>query len=158
MKGKVDVDETYVGGQDDNAKGRYEGKKKLVVLAIEKKERGVSRFYGRVEETSSKRNLSRFMKDHIDPSAKVRTDKWSGYKRLESEFPKLVREKSEKKVKNIKELPRTIMMFMAWFRGVHHSVIQLQRYIDEYTYRYNRHTMTEGIFENLMNRMVKTKP
>ena len=90
MKGKVDVDETYVGGQDDNAIGRNEGKKKLVVLAIEKKERGVSRFYGRVVETASKKNLGRFMKDHIDPNANVRTDKWSGYKGLESEFPNLV--------------------------------------------------------------------
>ncbi|HXH99288.1 MAG TPA: IS1595 family transposase, partial [Sphingobacteriaceae bacterium] len=32
-----------------------------------------------------------------------------------------------------------------------------QAYIDEYTYRFNRHKMKEGIFENLMGRMI-TKP
>jgi hypothetical protein len=47
------------------------------------------------------------------------------------------------------------MMFKAWLRGVHHSVKYLQSYIDEYTYRFNRHKMKEGIFENLMARMVQ---
>lgn len=37
MEGKVDVDETYVGGQDDQAIGRNEGKKKIMVVAIERK-------------------------------------------------------------------------------------------------------------------------
>ncbi len=36
MEGKVDVDKTYVGGQDDQSIGRNEGKKKIVVVAIEK--------------------------------------------------------------------------------------------------------------------------
>jgi hypothetical protein len=158
MTGKVDVDETYVGGQDDQSVGRNEGKKKIVVLAIEKKARGVSRFYGKVVETASKKNLSDFMKEHIDPNADVRTDKWAGYKGLGVEFPNLIQEKSEKKGRNFKELHRTIMMFKAWLRGVHHSVKHLQPYIDEYTYRFNRHKMNEGIFENLMKRMVDGKP
>jgi hypothetical protein len=37
MEGKVDVDETYVGGQDDEAIGRNEGKKKIMVVAVERK-------------------------------------------------------------------------------------------------------------------------
>ena len=81
------------------------------------------------------------MKDHIDQYASVRTDKWTGYKGLEKEFPNLKQEKSEKKGKNFKELHRTILMFKAWLRGVDHSVRYLQSYIDEYTYRFNRHEM-----------------
>jgi hypothetical protein len=49
-------------------------------------------------------------------------------------------------------------MFKAWLRGVHHKVKHLQPYIDEYSYRFNRHKMKEGIFENLMNRMVNADP
>jgi len=37
-----------VGGQDEGAIGRNEGKKKIVAVAIEKKGRGVSRMYARV--------------------------------------------------------------------------------------------------------------
>ena len=42
MIGKVDVDETYVGGQDEKAVGRNKGKKKIVVVAIEKKQRRIT--------------------------------------------------------------------------------------------------------------------
>jgi hypothetical protein len=158
MEGKVDVDETYVGGQDDQAIGRNEGKKKIMVVAIERKGKGVSRMYGRVIETASRKNLKKFMKEQINSDADVRTDGWTGYKGLETEFPKLVREKSEKKGKNFPQLHRSIMMFKAWLRGVHHSVQYLQSYINEYTYRFNRHKMKEGIFENLMKRMVSAPP
>lgn len=158
MEGKVDVDETYVGQQDDQAIGRNEGKKKIMVVAIERKGKGVSRMYGRVIETASKKNLKKFMEDHINADANVRTDGWTGYKGLETEFPKLVKEKSEKKGKNFPQLHRSIMMFKAWLRGVHHSVHYLQSYINEYTYRFNRHKMKEGIFENLMRRMISAPP
>ncbi len=158
MDGKVDVDETYVGGQDEQAVGRNEGKKKIMVVAVERKGKGVSRMYGRVIETASKKNLKKFMQDHIHKEARVRTDGWTGYRGLEAEFPKLIREKSEKKGKNFAQLHRSIMMFKAWLRGVHHSVHYLQAYIDEYTYRFNRHKMKEGIFENLVKRMIAKPP
>lgn len=158
MKGKVEVDETYVGGQDEDALGRNEGKKKIVVVAIERKKRGVSRMYARVIETASKKNLSSFMCDHIAPDAEVKTDKWSGYKGMADKFPKIKQVKSENKGKNFPEMHRTIMMFKAWLRGTHHSVRNLQPYLDEYAYRFNRHFMTDGIFENLMKRMVNASP
>jgi hypothetical protein len=158
MTKKVDVDETYIGGQDDTALGRNEGSKKIVVVAIEKNKRGVSRMYGRVIETASKENLSAFMKDYIAPDAQVRTDKWAGYRGLEKYFKNLKQERSEKKGKNFTEMHRAIMMFKAWLRGMHHSVRNLQAYINEYTYRYNRHSMKDGLFENLMLRMVRSEP
>lgn len=158
MEGKVDVDETYVGGQDELAIGRNGGDKKIMVVAIEKKGKGVSRMYGRVIETAGKENLKLFMQDHIKAEANVRTDKWTGYTGLNKEFPNIIREKSEKKGKNFPQLHRSIMMFKAWLRGVHHSVEHLQSYINEYTYRFNRHKMKEGIFENLMKRMVEKPP
>ncbi|MEX2566509.1 MAG: IS1595 family transposase [Cyclobacteriaceae bacterium] len=158
MMGKVEVDESYVGGQDDKALGRNEGKKKIMVVGIERGLGGVSRWYGRVIETASKVNLGGFMTDHIDKDAQVKTDFWSGYKGMESHFPNLVREKSGKKGENFKQMHRVIMMFKSWLRGTHHSVMYLQPYINEYTYRFNRHKMKEGIFENLMNRMMSKPP
>jgi len=142
----------------EKAIGRNEGQKRLVVMAIERKGKGIARMYGRVIETASKKNLEKFMAEHIHQDADVRTDGWTGYKGLESQFPKLVREKSEKKGKNFPQLHRSIMMFKAWLKGVHHSVRYLQSYINEYTYRFNRHKMKEGIFENLMSRMVAAPP
>ncbi len=67
-----------------------------MVVAIEPKGKGVSRMYGRVIETASRKNLRQFMAEHIDAGADVRTDGWSGYQGLEAEFPRLVREKKGK--------------------------------------------------------------
>src|SRR5205085_7007082 len=145
---------TYVGGQDEKSVGRNEGKKKIVVVAIERKVKGVSRMYAQVIETASREKLCGLMKEHIETDAAVRTDKWTGYNGLKNQFPKLKQEKSQKKGKNFKDLHRTIMNFKGWLRGMHHSVKHLQSYLDEYTYRFNRHKMNEGIFENLINRMM----
>jgi hypothetical protein len=159
MEGDIDVDETYIGGQDEEAIGRNEGKKKLAVIAIEKKGKGIVRMYGKVIPTAAKEHLQAFMQTHISPKAgKVRTDGWNGYKGLDKVFANLVREKSEKKGRNFKKIHRSIMLFKAWLRGIHHSVVHLQAYMDEYTYRFNRHFMKEGIFENLMRRMMLKPP
>ena len=113
MMGKVEVDESYVGCQDDKALGRNEGKKKIMVVGIERGLGGVSRWYGRVIETASRVNIGGFMKDHIDKEAEVKTDCWSGYKGMEAHFPKLIREKSVKKGANFKQMNRVIKMFKA---------------------------------------------
>ncbi len=133
MMGKVEVDESYVGGQDDKALGRNEGKKKIMVVGIEKGLGGVSRWYGRVIKTSRKVKLGGFMKDHIDKDAEIKTDCWAGYTGREAYFQRLVCEKSGKKGENFKQMHRVIMMIKAWLRVTHHSVRNLQPYINENT-------------------------
>ena len=103
--------------------------------------KGIFRLQSRVVKTASKVNRERFLKDHIYSDDEVETDCWNGYKAMEAHFPKLVREKSGKKGENFKQMCRVIMMFKAWPRGTYHLVINLQPYINEYTYRFNRHKM-----------------
>lgn len=67
-------------------------------------------------------------------------------------------EKSEKKGKNFDRMHRIIMGIKGWLRGTHGHAKHLQSYLDEYCYRFNRHLMKEGIFENLMHRMVLASP
>lgn len=158
IKDNAEVDETVVGGQEEGVVGRKNKKKKLVVFAIERTGKGVSRIYGKVIKHSSAKELGTFMKANIDVSANVKTDKWNGYKPLEKEFPNLVQVESGKKGGNFPDLHRTIMGFKGWLRGIHHKVDHLQSYIDEYCYRFNRSHMQKDIFENLMKRMVKAQP
>ena len=74
------------------------------------------------------------------------------------EYPNLKQEKSGKKGENFNDMHRVIMMFKAWLRGIHHSVMHLQDYLDEYAYRFNRSFMKENIFNNLMDRAVELSP
>ncbi len=158
LSGIVEVDETFVGGSDENAKGRKKGKKKLVVVAIEKKKNGVSRFYAKVIDKANAENLGDFMRTTIKKEAKITTDEWTGYKPLDKEFENMIHKKSGKKGENFPELHRVIMNFKGWLRGLHHHVGDLQDYINEYTYRFNRSFMKGNIFDNLMNRMINTPP
>ena len=158
IDGKAEVDETVVGGQEEGVRGRKNNKKKLVVFAIEKKGKGVSRMYGKVIKQSSSKELGAFMRDVIDKQTKIKTDKWRGYQPLKKDFENLVQVESGKKGGNFPELHRTIMGFKGWLRGMHHQVEHLQSYIDEYCFRFNRSFMKEGIFENLLLRMVNAQP
>ena len=158
MQGKVEVDETVIGGQEEGVVGRKNKKKRLVVFAIEKKGRGVSRVYGKVIERSSSKELGDFMKDNIENDAMVKTDEWTGYKPLIKDFSNLIQIPSGKKGENFPDIHRVIMGFKGWLRGMHHHAEYLQAYIDEYTYRFNRNFMKRNIFDNLINRMMNAKP
>lgn len=158
MIGKVEVDETVVGGQEETTRGRKNNKKKLVVFAIEKKGRGVSRVYGKVIEKGSSKEFTPFFEQHISKEAEIKTDQWLGYSPLTKEYKNLKQEPSGKKGNNFPELHRVIMGFKGWLRGMHHHASHLQAYIDEYTYRFNRSFMKENIFDNLLNRMMTSKP
>lgn len=147
-----------VGGQEEGVKGRKNNRKKLVVFAIEKKGKGVSRLYGKVINHSSSKELGEFMGSTVEKNTEIKTDKWRGYQPLKNDFPNLRQVGSGKKGKNFPDLHRTIMNFKGWLRGIHHHVDYLQEYIDEYCYRFNRSFMTNGIFDNLLKRMVAAKP
>jgi len=158
LEGNVDVDETVVGQQEEGVKGRENKKKKLIVFAIERKGKGVSRLYGRAITRAGAKELGNFMKETIDKEADIRTDGWTGYLPLAEHFPKLTHEKAEKKGKNFAHMHRVIMGFKGWLRGIHHHAKHIQAYIDEYCYRFNRSYMKENIFENLMLRMIAHPP
>lgn len=158
MEGDVEVDETVFGGQESGVRGRQNKHKKLVVIGIEKKRKGVSRLYARVIDKANATNLGGFMRDHISTKANVTTDKWTGYQPLKKDFKNLVQIYSGDKGGNFPELHRVIMNLKGWLRGVHHHVWDLQDYLDEYCYRFNRSFMKETIFKNLINRMVYAEP
>lgn len=158
LEGMVEVDETVVGGEEKHTRGRQNKHKKLLAVVIERKGKGISRMYGRVIPDGSSGSLKSLFEAHISSQAAIRTDGWTGYKPLKKDFPNLIQDKSGTKGENFREMHRAIMMFKAWLRGVHHSVKNLQAYVDEYTYRFNRSFMKENIFDNLLDRMMKTQP
>jgi len=158
LQGKIEVDETVIGGQEEGVVGRKNDKKKLVVFAIERKGKGISRLYGKVIKNASAKELGGFMMQTIDKTAEIKTDEWNGYVPIKKYFTELKQVPSGKKGENFPDLHRVIMTFKSWLRGMHHHAEHLQSYIDEYTYRFNRNFMTKGLFDNLLNRMMLLQP
>jgi hypothetical protein len=159
LKGEVHVDEFFIGGPEEQKRGRSKGEKRLVVLALEKVEQGVGRAYARVLQSASGAEFKPFFESHIDKGATVITDEWPGYVPLKGTYPKL-QQMPSKDGESFPDLHIHIMNLKGWLRGIHHhcSEERLQGYLDEYHFRYNRRNSMETIFDILIKRMVVNEP
>ena len=159
LTGLVHVDEFWVGGPEEQKRGRSKGDKKLVVVALEVIDNGVGRAYAEVIENSSAKELGNFLKKYVAKDARIIADEWRGYSPLKTYFNKLEQIKSDDG-KNFKDIHIHIMNIKGWLRGIHHhcSKEHMQGYLNEYHYRYNRRSHMGTIFDLLIKRMVYNNP
>ena len=85
LAGLVEVDETFIGGEESGLRGgRARGKKVLTGIAVEVREpTGLGRCRMRPLADASAVSLHAFVTDHVEPGARVITDGWQGYQGLE---------------------------------------------------------------------------
>ena len=159
LTGEVHVDEFFIGGPEEQKRGRNKGNKRLVLVAIEKVKDGVGRSYAQVIENASAEEFTPFFTSYINKNAKVITDGWPGYSPLKKEYTELVQIPSNDG-ENFPDLHIHIMNLKGWLRGIHHhcSKERLQGYLDEYHFRYNRRNNMDTIFHNLIVKMVANDP
>jgi transposase-like protein len=160
LTGRVDVDETAIGGYDPGSQGRAKGDKKLVSIALELTALGgFGRAYAVKIADYSSQELQKIFDRHISKEASVKTDKWSGYIPLKEAYPKLEQEYSDKGG-NFPQLHLHILNLKSWIRGLHHHVNEeyVQRYLDEFHFRFNRRAFRDTIFHKLIERMVNSAP
>ena len=159
LTGEVHVDEFLIGGEEMEKRGRSKGKKKLVVVALEKLPGGVGRAYAQIIEDASNTSFRPFFEFHISKDADIVTDEWSGYIPLKKDYCKL-KQIPSKNGENHPDIHIHIMNLKGWLRGIHHhcSKKRLQGYLDEYHFRYNRRNNMDTIFDTLIKRMVKYNP
>ena len=83
--GTVEVDETYIGGEEPGLRGgRAKGKKVLVGIAVEVQEpRGFGRVRMAILADGSASSLHSFVTEHVEPGARVITDGWAGYRGID---------------------------------------------------------------------------
>ena len=76
LTGEVHIDEFFIGGPEEQKRGRSKGNKRLVIIAIEKVKDGVGRAYAQVIENASAEEFTPFFTGYISKTAKVITDGW----------------------------------------------------------------------------------
>jgi hypothetical protein len=159
LEGEVHVDEFLIGGPEEQKRGRSKGKKKLVILALEKVKDGVGRAYAQQIESSSSKEFLPFFEDYISKDAKIITDKWKGYTPLKKQYSGLEQIES-RSGKNFLDIHIHIMNLKSWLRGIHHhsSKENLQGYLDEYHFRYNRRNNLGTIFDLLLVKFINNSP
>jgi ISXO2-like transposase domain/Transposase zinc-ribbon domain len=83
LKGWVEVDESYLGGEEEGVTGRQFEEKVLIVVAAEADGKGIGRIRLRHIPDASADSLHGFVGDAIEPGSTVHTDGWQGYQGLD---------------------------------------------------------------------------
>lgn len=157
--GTVYVDEFVYGGRENLKQGRSnDSKKKKIVAAVEiaDDKGGVKRAYFKRIDDYSSGELSKIFHSHISPQAKVKTDKWTGYKPLKDEYNI---EQIKSNTSDFFEMNTIIHQVKSWLRTVYSWMHEenIEKYLDEYSYRLNRSIHKQTIFDNLITRMMNHK-
>jgi len=86
LAGTVEVDETFIGGQEPGLRGgRARGKKVLTGIAVEiRGPKGLGRCRMAPLADASAESLHAFVTDHVESGATVITDAWQGYRGLDA--------------------------------------------------------------------------
>ena len=172
LSGKVEVDETYVGGRPryksgeqplNESGGRKRGRRPLTHPTQKTAVLGAVERGGRIRAVVAPAKLANInaLVSHIVPTAIVFTDEGRLYDQLKRKGYQHKRIMHEAKVYVSGDVhTQTIEGFWSLakngIRGVYHSVSakHLQGYLNEYAWRYNQRQSKRAMFETLLLRSV----
>jgi transposase-like protein len=167
LHGRVEVDETFVGGEEDGHRGRRRGDKSLIVIAVEVEGKRVGRIRLRSIPDASAASLHSFIKDSIEPGSTVHTDGWQGYKGLEQNGfgceTSVIGKQPKDAVNLLPHVHLVVALLKRWLLGTHQGAVSrayLAYYLDEFTFRFNRRTSKSRgkLFYRLVEQAVTTAP
>ena len=170
LGGRVEADETYVGGPRPGKRGRGAAGKTLVAGAVEAGKTKGSRL-GRlrlaVVPDASAASLEGFLAAHVAKPATVATDGWRGYLGLPAEGydhePVSLGPSWGDAALRLPGIHLVFGLAKRWLLGTHHGAVSrkhLSAYLDEYVFRFNRRTarsISHG-FARLVEQAVRTMP
>lgn len=154
-KGTFEVDETYYGGRrlGTGKVGRGAENKSIIFGIVNRKGRLICK---RIANVKSK-TLIPLIEENVTPEAIIYTDEFPSYKKLSKLGYKHEYIHHLKKVYVINDIHiNSIEGFWSLFKrginGVYHSVSKkhLQKYINEYVFRYNNRSKQDSMFFEMM--------
>lgn len=167
LSGRVEVDETYLGGEAEGTRGRGAKNKFIVVIAVEEDGAGMGRIRLRRVEDVSRGSLIPFVQDVVEPGSVIHTDGWSGYARLRShgythEMTNVSRSE-ELAHELLPRVHRVAALLKRWLLGTHQGSVggnHLDYYLDEFTFRFNRRKLRKRgkLFYRLVQQAVQVDP
>jgi len=168
LSGTVEVDETFIGGEEHGGKRGRGTDKAIVVIAVEIKEgRGFGRTRMRHIPDASGDSLIPFIKDTISNEAKLVTDGWSGYSKItDCGYTREIKNISNSDDFAHVTMPgvhRLASLLKRWILGTHQgsvSDMHLQAYLEEYTFRFNRRNANSRglVFNRLIEYALQSPP
>jgi transposase-like protein/transcription elongation factor Elf1 len=169
LSGRIEVDETYLGGSDVGGKrGRGSEGKGIVVIALEvHSPKGFGRVRMRRVPDVSGSSLLPFVCDVAEKGSTILTDGWGGYNQLSKcgyEHERVVVSGTGDPAHiSLPGVHRIAALVKRWLLSTHQGSVSekhLDYYLDEYTFRFNRRTSRSRglLFYRLVEQAVQTTP
>ena len=145
LTGRVEVDESYLGGLEEGLRGRLTEKKALIVVAAEEDGKRIGRIRMRQIPDASAASLEGFLLESIARGSVIHTDGWPGYSGVIAkgylQEVTVIKGKKETASELLPRVHRIISLLKRWMMGTHQGAVShkhLDYYLDEFTFRFNR--------------------
>jgi transposase-like protein/ribosomal protein L37AE/L43A len=155
----VEVDDAYFGGPNEGGKrGRGTDKTpSIIAVQVDKKGRPLYAKASVVDNLQGETILEATQK-MIEPGSEIRTDGYKSYNRLSDNEYEVNSKKfdPEDDPEHLLWLHKVISNIKTFIAGTHHGLDKkhLQRYFNEFTYRFNRRREHSQLFMRLLNACV----
>jgi transposase-like protein len=140
LQGIIEADETYIGGKAHGRRGRGADNKIPVVALVQRN--GEVRSFKTKQVTT--KNLRAIIRQHVTKDSTIMTDEFPGYKGLDKEFAghQTINHRAKEYVRGNAHVNTAEGYFSILKRGIigtyHHiSEQHLDRYLDEFNFRYS---------------------
>jgi ribosomal protein L37AE/L43A len=164
LRGVVEVDETYWGGEEEGAIGRLTEEKALIMVAAEEDGKGIGRIRLRRVPDLTRTTLHGFIAQSIDLGSTVRTDGLNAYLEMAGYVhDRQVQRRQPEGEHLLPRVHRVVSLLKRWLLGTHQGAIgheYLDYYLDEFTFRFNRRkSRNRGkLFYRLAQQAVQVEP
>ena len=165
LRGVVEVDEAYWGGEESGVRGRQTEDKALIAVAAEADGENIGRIRLRHIPDTDRATLHGFIQQSIERGSTVVTDGLQAYRELEGYVhDRQIQKHQPTDAEHL--LPRAhrvISLLKRWLLGTHQGGIAheyLEDYLSEFTFRFNRRTSTSRgkLFYRLAQQAVQVSP
>lgn len=170
LTGEVEVDETYIGGDEigTGKQGRGADEKSLVVVATECVGKKIGRVRFKIIPNASSDSLLPFIEENVEKGSTIITDGWTGYSPLSenkdyNHITKIISGSGKQAHELLPHVHMVDSLVKRWINGTHQGKISpkyLEYYLDEFAFRFNRKMSTYRgkLFYRLMQQAVITPP
>ena len=162
LHGAVEVDDTWIGGQQPGLRGSRQLKGRraaLVLVAVEKRGHGSGRVRLAVIPDVKAATLTAFLTQNVAPGSTVYTDGLKSFTGLGAvglrHIPRTQPLRTALRQGATSAVPladRAIGNLQQWLIGTYHGVsrAQIQVYLDEFAFRHNRRRTPMAAFQTLL--------
>jgi transposase-like protein len=167
LTGRIEVDETFIGGVHPGRRGRQTETKALVAVAVQVERRRLGRIRLQRVTDAAAASLVPFVQAAAEPGSVIHTDGWLGYEPLRRHGYKhqvtYLHGQRESVSQLMPHVHQVVSLLKRWLLGTHHGAVtheHLDYYLDEFTFRFNRRrSHSRGkLFYRLVQQAVAVDP